>query len=81
MKGDKKLKTNSIQNYQVLVEKLLRSCPGVKTIYVLLRGKRGVEPKNRLHELLNSKVRIQTFSHKTRNNKKTTFLTGIRPRS
>lgn len=41
---------------KVLVEKLLRSCPGVKTIYVLLRGKRGVEPKNRLHELLNSKA-------------------------
>ncbi|XP_042907021.1 putative fatty acyl-CoA reductase CG5065 [Parasteatoda tepidariorum] len=41
---------------KVLVEKLLRSCHSVKTIYVLLRPKKGQEPKQRLEELLQAKV-------------------------
>ncbi|KAJ8687690.1 hypothetical protein QAD02_023484 [Eretmocerus hayati] len=39
---------------KVLVEKLLRSCPGIKNIYLLMRPKRGQEVQQRLHELLNS---------------------------
>ncbi|CAL1267809.1 unnamed protein product [Larinioides sclopetarius] len=41
---------------KVLVEKLLRSCPGIQTVYILMREKRGKEPKQRLEELLNCKV-------------------------
>lgn len=39
---------------KVLVEKLLRSCPEIKNIYLLIRPKRGQEVSARLNELLNS---------------------------
>ena len=42
---------------QVLVEKLLRSCPDIKNIYLLIRPKRGQEVAARLNELLNAPVR------------------------
>ncbi|XP_015602378.1 putative fatty acyl-CoA reductase CG5065 [Cephus cinctus] len=38
---------------KVLVEKLLRSCPGIKNIYLLIRPKRGQDVQQRLQELLN----------------------------
>lgn len=38
---------------KVLVEKLLRSCPGIKSIYLLIRPKRGQEINLRLSEILN----------------------------
>ncbi|KAK9306408.1 hypothetical protein QLX08_002921 [Tetragonisca angustula] len=38
---------------KVLVEKLLRSCPGLKTIYVLIRNKKGQDAHQRLRALLN----------------------------
>ena len=41
---------------KVLVEKLLRSCPGIKNIYLLMRPKRGQGVQQRLQELLNSPV-------------------------
>lgn len=41
---------------KVLVEKLLRSCPDLKSIYVLLRSKKNVDPIGRLNELIKSKV-------------------------
>lgn len=41
---------------KVLVEKLLRSCPGIKNIYLLMRPKRGQDINARLQELLNSPV-------------------------
>lgn len=41
---------------KVLVEKLLRSCPDVKAIYLLIRPKREREMAARLNELLNSPV-------------------------
>ncbi|XP_046383093.1 putative fatty acyl-CoA reductase CG8306 [Ischnura elegans] len=34
-----------------LVEKLLRTCPGIGTIYLLVRAKKGKEPKTRADEL------------------------------
>uniref|UniRef100_A0A1I8M522 Fatty acyl-CoA reductase n=1 Tax=Musca domestica TaxID=7370 RepID=A0A1I8M522_MUSDO len=37
---------------KVLVEKLLRSCPDIKNIYLLIRPKRGHEVSQRLNELL-----------------------------
>jgi fatty acyl-CoA reductase len=39
---------------KVLVEKLLRSCPGIKNIYLLMRPKRGQNVQQRLQELLNA---------------------------
>ena len=41
---------------RVLIEKLLRSCYDLKTIYILIRSKRGQMPKQRLNELLHCKV-------------------------
>lgn len=43
---------------QVLVEKLLRSCPEIQNIYLLMRPKRGQEVSVRLNELLNSPVSV-----------------------
>ncbi|KAK0166940.1 hypothetical protein PV327_004406 [Microctonus hyperodae] len=39
---------------KVLVEKLLRSCPGIKNIYLLMRPKKEQEVQERLEELLNA---------------------------
>ncbi|XP_018318430.1 putative fatty acyl-CoA reductase CG5065 [Agrilus planipennis] len=39
---------------KVLLEKLLRSCPGLSKIYVLIRPKRGQDARDRLKELLGS---------------------------
>ncbi|KAG8232991.1 hypothetical protein J437_LFUL013655 [Ladona fulva] len=41
---------------KVLVEKLLRSCPEIRTIYLLVRPKRGNDVRTRLEELLNASV-------------------------
>ncbi|XP_075237430.1 putative fatty acyl-CoA reductase CG5065 [Lycorma delicatula] len=37
---------------KVLVEKLLRTCPNIKTIYILCRAKRGFAPQARITELI-----------------------------
>ncbi|KAL6433539.1 hypothetical protein ACFW04_006553 [Cataglyphis niger] len=39
---------------KVLVEKLLRSCPDIKNIYLLMRPKKGQDVQERLQELLNA---------------------------
>jgi fatty acyl-CoA reductase len=41
---------------KILIEKLLRSCPGIKSIYLLMRPKRGAEITARLNEILNSQL-------------------------
>lgn len=41
---------------KVLLEKLLRSCPGVAKIYLLIRPKRGQDARERLQQLLSSPV-------------------------
>ncbi|KAJ8938149.1 hypothetical protein NQ318_007009 [Aromia moschata] len=38
---------------KVLVEKLLYSCSGIKSIYILLRSKRGKSPETRVQEMWN----------------------------
>ncbi|XP_072948538.1 putative fatty acyl-CoA reductase CG5065 [Epargyreus clarus] len=40
----------------VLVEKLLRSCPDLKTLYLLMRPKKGQSAEERLQEYINSVV-------------------------
>ncbi|XP_063632599.1 fatty acyl-CoA reductase wat-like isoform X1 [Cydia splendana] len=37
---------------KVTIEKLLRSCPDIENIYVLIRSKKGKDPKTRLNEML-----------------------------
>lgn len=37
---------------KVLIEKLLRSCPNIGNLYILLREKRGVQPEERLKAML-----------------------------
>ncbi|XP_037042767.1 putative fatty acyl-CoA reductase CG5065 [Bradysia coprophila] len=41
---------------KILVEKLLRSCPDIENIYLLMRPKRGQEVAARLNDLLNSTI-------------------------
>ena len=37
---------------QAVIEKLLRKCPDVKKIILLIRNKRGVDPEERLDQLI-----------------------------
>lgn len=46
---------------KVLVEKLLRSCPGIKKIYLLIRPKRGQDIHARLGEIIDSPVSRNIF--------------------
>ncbi|KAG1938134.1 fatty acyl-CoA reductase 1 isoform X3 [Pimephales promelas] len=41
---------------KVLLEKLLRSCPGVKAAYVLVRPKAGQAPHTRISDMINCKL-------------------------
>lgn len=41
---------------KALLEKLLRSCPGIDTIYVLMRPKRGISVEQRYKELLRNQI-------------------------
>lgn len=43
---------------KALLEKLLRSCEGIKCIYILMRQKRGLNVEQRHKELLKNPVRI-----------------------
>ncbi|KAF9410692.1 hypothetical protein HW555_010284, partial [Spodoptera exigua] len=38
--------------FSVLIEKLIRSCGDINTIYVLARNKKGKDPRVRLHEMM-----------------------------
>lgn len=42
---------------RVLIESLLRCCPDIRRVYLLLRPKRGVSPAKRLAALLDVPVR------------------------
>ena len=44
-----------------LIEKLLRCCPGVNNIYVLIRPKKGKEIQERLEELMKNSVSVKFF--------------------
>lgn len=41
---------------KVLIEKLIRSCPGINRIFVLMRGRRGQSVQERLQDLKNLPV-------------------------
>lgn len=61
---------------KVLLEKLLRSCPGVKTAYVLVRSKAGQAPRQRIADMVNCKVSGALFwrGHGRRPLKSDTFM-------
>lgn len=48
---------------KVLVEKLLRDCPDVAQLYLLIRKKKGVEPAQRREEYVNHMVRFNHIIH------------------
>ncbi|KYQ53594.1 hypothetical protein ALC60_00122 [Trachymyrmex zeteki] len=41
---------------KVLIEKLLRCLPDIEHIYIIVRPKKGKDPKHRLNEIFNSPV-------------------------
>uniref|UniRef100_A0A336MTV2 Fatty acyl-CoA reductase n=1 Tax=Culicoides sonorensis TaxID=179676 RepID=A0A336MTV2_CULSO len=41
---------------KIIIEKLLRSCPDIDTIYILIRTKKGVNPKQRFEDFTNQVV-------------------------
>lgn len=43
---------------KVLIEKILRKTPEVKKIYLLLRAKKGREPRQRIDDIFSSPVRL-----------------------
>ena len=43
---------------KVLLEKLLRSCPGIATVYCLIRPKRGLSALERLEKQFTEEVNI-----------------------
>lgn len=50
---------------KALVEKLLRSCPDLCTVFILIRSKRGQAPESRFRDLLKSSV-SQIFTFESR---------------
>lgn len=46
---------------KVLVEKLLRSCPEVKALYILVRPKAGQSMQQRVSDMMKCKVRSHCF--------------------
>ena len=46
---------------KVVMEKLLRACPHVKKIYLLTRSRRGVNPQQRIDNLLDGAVSFFSF--------------------
>ncbi|GFQ98226.1 fatty acyl-CoA reductase 1, partial [Trichonephila clavata] len=45
-----------LEEESVLLEILLRCCPGIRDIYILLRSKKGVDPQSRTKELFNRTI-------------------------
>lgn len=41
---------------KVLLEKLLRSCPGIENIYLIIKSKHGKDPQSRVKDIITSPV-------------------------
>ncbi|XP_037505453.1 fatty acyl-CoA reductase 1-like [Rhipicephalus sanguineus] len=61
---------------KVLLEKLLRSCPGLKRVYLLVRSKRGESPQSRLEKMFDSKMFEHLKQEQPDALKKVTALAG-----
>lgn len=55
---------------KLLIEKILRSCPDVKGIYLILRHKKDTNPETRLENVLKNPVSIKKMT----SNKSTTIV-------
>ena len=60
---------------KVLLEKLLRSCPGINQIYVLIRPKKGLSPQERLDAMLEGRL-FTILSNNNNNVKKVVAVSG-----
>lgn len=61
---------------KVLTEKLLRSCPDLKQIYLLIRDKKGKSMHQRLDELFQDPVSIALMLHHLNSNRQFNNFTG-----
>ena len=61
---------------KVLVEKLLRSCSGLKTIYLLLRPKRGMTSEHRFVEFVKNSIFDRIRSERPEVLDKLVYITG-----
>lgn len=52
---------------KVIIEKFLRVLPETKHLYLLVRPKKGVDPKNRLEEMFSSPVRFLSLLKSKKN--------------
>lgn len=50
---------------KVLIDKLLRTCPGIENIYLLIRKKKGKDIHTRIEELFDDAVRMANFTSTT----------------
>lgn len=56
--NDESVNDDVLLSFVVLIEKLLRSCKDIDTIYVLIRNKKGQDGTARLHAMLDDFVSI-----------------------
>jgi alcohol-forming fatty acyl-CoA reductase len=47
---------------KVLIDKLLRTCPGIENIYLLIRKKKGKDIHTRIDELFDDPVMMMSIS-------------------
>lgn len=50
---------------KVLIDKLLRTCPGIENIYLLIRKKKGKDIHTRIEELFDDAVRMPVAPQRT----------------
>lgn len=50
---------------KVLIDKLLRTCPGIENIYLLIRKKKGKDIHTRIEELFDDAVRMSIAPQRT----------------
>ncbi|GIX81117.1 putative fatty acyl-CoA reductase CG5065 [Caerostris darwini] len=60
----------------VLLESLLRCCPGIKTVYILLRSKKDVPPENRKGQIFQKKIFDQLKSENPKSFEKVRVMPG-----
>lgn len=63
---------------KILVEKILWSCPKVNTLYILVRPKKGKDPKQRLEDFLASPVSTPRYLFCRPSSTILNFILGVR---
>lgn len=52
---------------KILIEKILRSCPNIASIFILVRNKKGKDVSQRLDDILNSPVKYLKIYYSIQN--------------